>query len=275
VRNITTNMAHILLPTDFSDGSLNACAYALDLFGTDGHTYMLVHSYMDPVPGYAAIVEMSSALYAASVEGMADLLQRFRGLEGAERAVVTTRVVYGTLAAALTGLCEEKGEYIIVMGTQGTSGITLFGSNAGAMAKASTVPVLIVPKDARFQGLRRIMLADDHTSVEPQAMRLLVELASRFAAQVTIAHVLRGEDEEPDARVVADYDTVFKDVDHQYMAVPGDDIALALSNAAERDNMDLVAVLHRHTGFLDSLFHGSIAKHLAMHTRIPLLVLER
>ena len=26
-------MAHILLPTDFSDHALNACAYALDLFG--------------------------------------------------------------------------------------------------------------------------------------------------------------------------------------------------------------------------------------------------
>ncbi len=103
-------MAHILLPTDFSDGSLNACAYALDLFGTDGNTFTLVHSYIDPVPGYTSTA--------------------------------------------------------------------------------------------------------------------------------------------------------------------GDDVALALSNVTERDNMDLVVVLHRHMGILEGLFHGSITKHLAMHTRIPLLVLE-
>ena len=40
------------------------------------------------------------------------------------------------------------------------------------------------------------------------------------------------------------------------------------------DTMDLVAVLHRHTGFLDGLFHGSVAKRLALQARIPLLVLE-
>jgi len=187
---------------------------------------------------------------------------------------VSTEVVYGPLAAALTGVCEEKGVDIIAMGTQGAAGVALFGSNAGAMAKASTVPVLIVPKEARFQGLRRILLADDHELVEPRAMKLLVELARRSGSHITIAHVQRGEGDEPDPRVVADYDGTFTQVEHSYMAVPGDDIALALSNVAERDNMDLVAVLHRHTGFLDSLFHGSVAKHLAMHTRIPLLVLE-
>ena len=36
----------------------------------------------------------------------------------------------------------------------------------------------------------------------------------------------------------------------------------------------LVAVGNRHTGLLDGLFHGSVAKRLALQTRIPLLVLE-
>ncbi len=268
-------MAHILLPTDFSEGSLNACAYALDLFGTDGHTYTLVHAYMDPVPGYATMVDMSSTLYAASVEGMAGFVGRFHGMKGAKTAVVDTRIVYGPLAAALTGVSEEKGADLIAMGTQGAAGAAFFGSNAGAMAKASTVPLLIVPKEARFQGLRRILLADDHTGVQPPALGLLVELAHRFAAHITIAHVLRAEDEAPDARVVADYDTAFSGVGHSYSSEPGEDVALALSNAAERDNMDLVAVLHHHTDFLNGLFHGSVAKQLAMHTRIPLMVLVR
>ena len=54
----------------------------------------------------------------------------------------------------------------------------------------------------------------------------------------------------------------------------GLDVHDAARAVAERDAMDLVAVLHRHTGFLDGLFHGSVAKRLALQTPIPLLVLE-
>ena len=267
-------MTRILLPTDFSDGSLNACAYALDLFGTEGTTFTLVHAYIDPIPGYAAMVDMSSTLYAASVEGLAHFAERFRGLKGGAAAVLTTEVAIGLLSQALNTVCKEKGIDVIVMGTQGATGGDLFGSSAGAVAKSSTVPVLVVPKDARYKGLRHILLADDHSRVEPLALRLLIQLAVRDEADITIAHVLRNEQDTPDPLVLADYDRTFAQVAHTYASAAGDDVALALNNVAERDNMDLVAVLHRHTGFMESLFHGSVAKHLAMHTRIPVLVLQ-
>lgn len=267
-------MTRILLPTDFSDGSLNACAYALDLFGSVGTTFTLVHAYIDPVPGYAAMVDMSSTLYAASVEGLAHFAERFRGLKGGADALVTTEVAFGLLSQALNTVCKEKGIDVIVMGTQGATGGDLFGSSAGAVAKSSTVPVLVVPKDARYKALRHILLADDHSRVEPLAMRMLIQLARRDAADITIAHVLRNENDAPDPQVLADYDQAFQEVAHTYASAAGDDVALALSNMAERDSMDLVAVLHRHTGLLNSLFHASVAKHLAMHTRIPVLVLQ-
>lgn len=267
-------MTHILLPTDHSEASLNACAYALDLFGGAGTMFTLVHAYIDPVPGYAAMVDMTSTLYAASVEGMALFTERFRRLNGGAEAVLTTEVVFGLLPQALHTVCAEKHIDVIVMGTQGATGGDLFGSNAGTVARSSKVPVLVVPKDARYSGLRHILLADDHSRVEPRAMRLLVHLAVRDAAEITIAHVLRNKEEAPEPQVVADYDQAFAQVAHTFTSAAGDDVAQALNNVAERDNMDLVAVLHRHTGFMESLFHGSVAKRLAMHTRIPLLVLQ-
>lgn len=267
-------MPHILLPTDFSNASLNACAYALDLFGTAGNSFTLVHSYMDPVPGYAAVVEMSSTYYVTSVEGLAAFAARFRNLKGGADALLDTKVVYGLLASSLGEVCKEASADIIVMGTQGATGGIPFGSNAGSVAKSSAVPVLIVPNDARFAGLKNILLADDHVRVVPFAMRALVELSRQFGASITIVHVLRNETEEPDPQVVADYDEALAGITHTYASTSGNDVALALSNMAERDRMDMVAVLHRHTGFLESLFHGSVAKHLAMHSRIPLLVLE-
>ena len=114
-------MAHILIPTDFSVGSLNACAYALDLYGGALNTYTLLHSYMDPLPGYAAMVDMTSVLYAASVEGLAEFSTRFRGLRNGADALVTTEVVYGPLATSLPGVCKRRNIDLIVMGTQGAT----------------------------------------------------------------------------------------------------------------------------------------------------------
>lgn len=265
---------HILLPTDFSDGSLNACAYALELFGSTGNSFTLLHTYFDPVPENAAMAGMSKALYDGSVDGMAYFLKRFRTLKNGADAEARTEVLYGPHTVVITDLCVERSVDITVMGTQGASGTPLFGTLAGEVSKSSKVPVLIVPKDARFTGLGRILLADDHKSVEPLAMRLLVRLARQHEAAITIAHVLRGAADAPDPHIIADYDATLSHVEHSYIGAPGDDVALTLNNVAERDKVDLVAVLHRHTGFLDSLFHKSTAKHLAMHSRIPLLVLE-
>lgn len=268
-------MAHLLFPTDFSSDSLNACAYAIELLGASDHTFTLVHCYMDPMPDYPVIMGMSGSLYDASVEGMAEFVKRFRALKGMANVEPATEVVYGTLSVVLVDLCSERSVDLIIMGTHGSSTDSLFGSNAAEMAKASLVPVLIVPRDARFQGLRRILLADDHTGVRAEALRPLVDLARAHQAKVMIAHVRRDDAEEPDAAVVAAYDKVLEHVDHGYIAASGDDVALALSNVAERDEVDLVAVLHRHVGFLDSLFHASVARRMALHSRIPLLVLEQ
>ncbi|MBK9176015.1 MAG: universal stress protein [Flavobacteriales bacterium] len=267
-------MSHILIPTDFSEASLVACEYALALMGTDGNRYTLMHSYLDPVPGHAEMVQMSSTLYAASVEGLAAFADRFKALPGAEHAVVSTDVTLGILTSVVKDVARRKEVDVVVLGTRGSGGSAFFGSNAGAVAKWSEVPVLVIPQDVRFKGMHSILFADDHRRVEPLAMRPMLQIARRSGAEVIIAHVLRGSKEEPDARVLADYEETLKDVRHRYMDTPGDDVAMALSHLADLEKVDLVTVLHRHTGMLESLFHGSVAKKLAMHTSVPLLVLE-
>jgi hypothetical protein len=41
-------MPHILLPTDFSDASLNAVRFAIAHFGGARARFTLVHSFVDP-----------------------------------------------------------------------------------------------------------------------------------------------------------------------------------------------------------------------------------
>ncbi len=264
-------MAHILLPTDFSDHALNACAYALELYATEGNTFTLVHAYIDPVPGYDQVIQMSSANYAASVEGMALFVERFRGLTGGARVPLRTEVVYGLLTTALNALCEEGDVDVIVMGTQGASGSLFFGSSAASVVKHSSVPVLVVPQYATYFDLHHLLLADDRRPVDPAALQPLLTIARLTGARLTVAHVTSPT--ETPAPAPPHYTALFADLPTTFTEVQGTDIAHVLHTTATDRQANLVAVLHRHTGLLDALFHTSIAKQLALHSNVPLLVL--
>jgi nucleotide-binding universal stress UspA family protein len=180
-------MAHILLPTDFSDNALHACAYAGGLFGAEDNVYTLMHAYIDAAPSISTWPGMADELYKASVAGMGTWAERARALPELEGAVVRTEVMYGILPDVLNGLAEEKRGDIVVMGTQGSSGSDLLGSNAGAVVKHSKVPVLVVPNKAVPKPVKRIMYAEDDRHVEVTGSRMLLDIALRTKAEVVLA----------------------------------------------------------------------------------------
>src|SRR5690606_18305938 len=92
-------------------------------------------------------------------------------------------------------------------------------------------------------------------------------------AETVLAHVLRSADEEPDADLVALFDDLLKDLPHRFAAAEGEDVAGAIELLADKEQADMVAVLHRHAGFVEGLFHASTAKRLALTIALPLLVL--
>ncbi|MEO8733573.1 MAG: hypothetical protein ABI373_04495, partial [Flavobacteriales bacterium] len=63
-------MAHILLPTDFSDNALHASSYAAHLFGREDNVYTLMHAYIDMDPALNSWPGMADEIYKASMIGM-------------------------------------------------------------------------------------------------------------------------------------------------------------------------------------------------------------
>lgn len=268
-------MAHILLPTDYSDNALHACAYAARLFGAEDNIYTLVHAYIDVDPALNTWPGMADEIYKASMEGMREWAERARALPEFAGSVVRTEVLYGALPEMLNGLVKEKRGDIVVMGTLGSSGSDLLGSNAGEVVKHSKVPVLVVPNSAVMGPVRRILYADDERRVEVAGSRMLIDIALRTKAEVILAHVLKDKDEVPDPNVVAMYEELLQAVPHRFTSGEGKDIAGVIDFLADQESADMVALLHHHTGFMEGLFHTSTAKRLALHTHIPLLVLQQ
>lgn len=267
-------MRHILLPTDFSENSFHAAQYAAQVFGAQGVAYTLVHTYLDADPTISSWTGMADELYKAAVDGMQEWDARVRQLAGMKDAQIQTEVIHGPLVALMNEMGKRTGADLVVMGTLGRTGAGILGSNAVSMVKHGHLPVIVVPGKARLQELRRILFADDQQGVEPGDLAVLLELARRWKAEVVLAHVLRTGDEEPDEELIADFDGFFKEIPHRFTAAQGRDIAAAIDLLGEREEADMIAVLHRHVGFFEGLFHTSTSKRLALHTDVPLLVLR-
>lgn len=267
-------MAKIILSTDYSEHSLHASRYALKLFGTAGNIYRLTHAYLSSDDGFSEWPTVGTELYSLATIGMAEWSKRLEAVPEAQGADLVKDVIYGPLPAMLNEVVREHDVDLVVMGTQGASGGSVFGSNAAAVVKHSHVPVLVVPARTVDRPVKRILFADDGQGVEESSLRMLMEIASRERAEVLLAHVLENEDESPQEKVVAAYEELFADLPHRFITTQGKDVAAALDLLAEREQADMLVVLHRHAGFIDSLFHVSTAKRLALHSLLPLMVLQ-
>lgn len=267
-------MHHLLLPTDFSGNSFRAAEYAVGLFGVEGVRFTLLHTYIDADPTISGWSGMAEEVYKVAMQGMEEWEARFRKIEGSQGAAIATEVRYGPLAAVLNEVGEGQDIDLVVMGTLGRSGSGLLGSNAVSVIKHGKLPVLVVPGRAKSHAPGRVLLADDQRGMHATDLEVLFALARHRGAEMVLAHVLRTGDEEPDQELIGEFEQLFQGIPHRYVAEQGRDIAAVIDSLAMREEADMIAVLHRHVGFLEGLFHASTAKRLALYTDTPLLVLR-
>ncbi|MBL8000373.1 MAG: universal stress protein [Flavobacteriales bacterium] len=269
-------MATILIPVDLSANALNAAEHAVRLFGAEGNTFLLVHAYLDPNLMDPALPGMSTALREAAEEGMVRFKQELRARTGTAKADLQDTVRVGLLPAVLDDLVDEHGPRCVVMGTQGASGLkaTLFGSNTADVIRSSRVPVLAVPEGSTYREPRRILLADDGGPVKPGTLVLLLDIARWSKAEVMIVRVLE-EGMDPEQAGPSSYDELLGAVPHSHHPVSAENVDTAINDLADQSDVDLVVMVHRHLGFFASLLHASSSKRMAMHTHVPLLILEQ
>ncbi len=100
-----------------------------------------------------------------------------------------SKVVYGFPDAAL----EECSNHVdlLVLGTTGRGmvGQKLFGSVSTEVSQRAHCPVLLVPLDAEFGGLKNMLYASNFDSLSTLRIQQAVSFARHFEAQVHFVHV--------------------------------------------------------------------------------------
>ncbi len=196
-------MNTILIPVDFSDGSLHSCRYALKLAKGRQLTFHLFHIYNDQVmlPDAGMPESMDSDVFFNSDIVLALKEQAEKQMEDLKKEVekmvtgsgahinVTTALQGGDPRWEITETCEELKPDLVVMGTrgQGKKGF-LEGSMASKIMGRAPVPVLAVPENYTNFQLRNIMYPTHFNKLDIHALQQLFALFGHLNFRVGVCH---------------------------------------------------------------------------------------
>ncbi len=138
----------ILFATDFSENSAHAFEYALTLARKFAARLLIIHVINEPVDlrGFYVPHVSFENLEKEIEEGAEKMMQKFCLTALEEFSNFETAIVAGIPYEEILKKAAEEKVSLIVMGTQGRSGIDhlLFGSTAERVVRKATCPVMTV-----------------------------------------------------------------------------------------------------------------------------------
>ncbi|TAE90126.1 MAG: universal stress protein [Bacteroidetes bacterium] len=272
-------ITRILVPTDFSEVANNALTYALTLASTCNASIDVLHvkqaPLSDPLFPMETYQMYVDAMNAAEVEGVEKLKQTILANASVPYAIHS---VMGFVSDQILAFASEHDTDLVVMGTTGASGLTeiLVGSNTASLIGKCEIPVLVVPAGYKYNGVSQVLYSTDYNEPEFPAISRLMYFVELFNAKLTILHVKT----EFDNYFNAENNFFNKNKDHisfdyELINVKSNDVMSTINSYLEDYQPELIVLAKHNRSFFDKIFHRSLSKQMAYHTKIPLLVLHK
>jgi nucleotide-binding universal stress UspA family protein len=281
-------MKTYLIPVDFSKASVNAAEYAAALsHQTDVEHIILLNAY------YVSIYETTLPspdmilLREEDIEqNAADRLEKLNALKielikqvrpGVEISIHLNR---SHLLRAVIENSISKNVDLIILGSRGNSSNedTQIGSHVIKIAKASPIPIIVVPPAYTFKGVNKVAVAIDFNKVKDTApLEALKRLLNRRKVELMVVNVDNKGKHQGDAEYAAEESALhgmLKQYNPKYFFLEDNNIINGiLQFAADKDAQLVIALPHKYS-FFQSIMHTSISHQLAESSAVPVLLLK-
>ncbi|MEO5591495.1 MAG: universal stress protein [Chitinophagaceae bacterium] len=276
-------MKTFIVPTDFSDTSKNAARFAARL--------------VEQVPGSQIILyNVFDRIDTSSSDGSVvynDHDARKKIMELALESV-KTEMMHVAPGASISCFAEEEGSFIdslerlarhkdasmIIMGITGATRLAqiFIGSNTLSMVNKNICPVMIVPPDAEFTGIKHVAFTSDFKEVEKTTpAKALKEVLDIFKPFIHVVNV----DSEHYVEVTEEYkaeraklETILEGYETEYYFIRQFDFIDAINQFVEDYKIDMIFTVPKKHSFLGGLFKSSHTKKLAYHSNVPLVAIH-
>jgi len=273
-------MKTILVPTDYSEAADNALQYAIQLAKLSHTKIILLHVYQQPIPlGDVPMVFISPAEITEAEEAHIHKLRETVLAAAPGEIVVETVTRTGFVREQIIAIAEEYKADLIVMGMTGSNVdvVRMMGNITTGVFKKTGIPVLVIPKSAKYHQIKRIALAHDRkTELPPEALQSIKFFTTLFGAELIVVNVADPLEfgSEEGLKTISEIETSLDGEPRSILIDEEESVAEGIDAFVEEEHCDwLVMIPHRHRSPSD-LFHQSATKQIAFKTSVPLLAIH-
>ncbi len=278
-------MKNILIPTDFSENSHNAIRYALDYFAAIPVNFYLLHVSQH---NQSTTAEVSRSFFESSsrkelVYNPTSLLK-----EEIESCQLLTKNPYHKfysitedklLIEAIRKQVVEKEIDTILMGTKGDS-----QSNQGEMGSHTydvitkvKCPIIVIPENARFTGIKNIAFATDYNCIyRNRVITTLSEALHLHRSPLRVLNIRSKHSSlnaaQTDNKGFLHY--FFKEIKHSFHFLENKNIETGIQDFVDTWEISMVAIVAKNLNFIQRLMLRPSSGKIDYHTEVPFLVLH-
>lgn len=259
----------ILVPTDFSDNAHNAFNFAKNLAQVNNSSITLLFVYHN-VYDFAA----QSASITVQIEEEARVAMEELNSGPKKGLHVDYKIVQGYVATTIASTAYREDYNLIVMGTQGASGITktLIGSNTAHVIKESMIPVLAVPSYSSFGMVKQIIVSLEREASEQAFFERLFQITQQWQRPYRTLHIKSQASPEETNHPLESFLQNLPEIEHD--TVEAKSLMEGINNYFKETKECLFVMFYKKRPFFEHLLRKSHVEKMAYHTHIPLLVVK-
>jgi nucleotide-binding universal stress UspA family protein len=272
------NMTKIIVPTDFSDVSMNAYNFAHHLAKDVSGVILLTHIYYPTstdVNQFVAINEAAEKVHQDKLNEMVSSLNQDWIGSFVEEPMVEGQFKVGFPVLELVELSKEKGA-IMVMGTTGAGDAfkKIFGSLSLDMIEKSYCPLFLVPPGAGYSALKRITYLSEDLKNDTLHLLFAGKLCEKTQSEFRLIHFRNKQDDDYDVSdTIQILENYFPELKYHVEIIDTTDLFSSVKDLVTKDVDDLIVLSTKHRNIFQNLFHKSMTEFAALNTISPLLIL--
>lgn len=257
-------MKDVIIPVDFSETSLNAARYAAGMLSGKTDTHVVLYNMFKDEEDAATAGQYLDSLKAELEQKGVTNIECVRE-QGTDLIDCLGRLAFQKTAELIIMGISEKEEWRQLF----------FGSNTLKMTEQNVCPVMIIPAEAKYNGIKNIALASDFQNVDATvpvlAIKTVLEIfnANLHIVNVDNEHYVTLTQEYLDER--AKMQKMFAEFKPEFYFIGMNDFYEAIEQFAKDRNIDLITIIPKNHSFINNLFSSSHTKKLAFNTTVPLL----
>jgi nucleotide-binding universal stress UspA family protein len=269
-------MKTIVLATDFSAGARRAASFAAQLAKDQKATLILVHAFhvWTDNPTKTGDFELSVTARRESSENQLYRLADELGEELGTYVPIRCVAEEGHTMNAIRQVTTAKQADLLIMSTVGTApqSAQLMGSIATEMVAETTVPLLLIPPDGTYAGVKNVVLGID-LSAPPDAIALDTALgfARSFGSVINVLCISDTPNDDEVKHRAEHIRHLLVQQPHTLTIEDGDEIYDTLLDFAHASKADLIMMLPQTRSWFWKLVSEGETQRVARLTDIPLL----